>query len=177
MRKDLTGNRFGRLTVLSVHHRLHPQTWRCRCDCGVATTVLRRDLQQGRTRSCGCLRREASRARALKHGHVPEVAGIRTPSPTYNSWQAMIQRCHNPNSYKYPEYGQRGIIVCRRWRKFVNFLADMGERPKGTTLDRKDSTKGYFKENCRWATSKQQTKNRRPWGSLKEKAAAPAAAS
>lgn len=85
-----------------------------------------------------------------------------TGSPTYNTWASMKQRCLNPNSPKYRLYGGRGITICDRWLKFENFLADMGERPPGLTLDRIDNDGDYEPGNCRWATSTQQIANRRP---------------
>lgn len=72
----------------------------------------------------------------------------------------MKTRCTNPKATRYPEYGGRGITVCERWNDFANFLADMGERPVGMTIDRRDNDLGYFKENCRWATHLEQTQNR-----------------
>lgn len=84
--------------------------------------------------------------------------GGRKPSPTYNSWRSMIQRCTNPNHTHYERY--KGLL-CDEWVEFNNFLEDMGERLEGTSLDRIDNTKGYYKENCRWATPKQQIRNRR----------------
>jgi len=84
-----------------------------------------------------------------------------TKTPTYLSWQAAKERCHNPNNEKFPTYGAVGITVEPEWRdSFENFLADMGERPKGMTLDRIDNSKGYSRDNCRWATSKMQSLNR-----------------
>jgi hypothetical protein len=77
----------------------------------------------------------------------------------YSTWCAMITRCHNPNSKSYPGYGGRGIHVCERWRKFENFYADMGDRPVGMTLDRRDGNLGYSPDNCRWATAKEQRAN------------------
>jgi hypothetical protein len=96
---------------------------------------------------------------ALSHGM--------TNTPTYRSWAHMVQRCTNSNYDRYPFYGGRGITVCDRWRTFANFLADMGERPEGFTLDRVDNEGNYTPENCRWATSSQQQRNRRPWSKRK----------
>lgn len=94
---------------------------------------------------------------AYRHGHTNGGKF----SPTYHSWVAMMCRCYNPNMSHYHVYGGRGIRVCRKWHKFEGFLADMGTRPKGTSLDRRDGDKGYNKSNCRWATSQMQHRNRR----------------
>lgn len=83
-------------------------------------------------------------------------------SNTYRSWAGMIQRCTNPNNPRYKDWGGRGITVCQRWFMFINFYIDMGEKPHGTTLDRKDNSRGYSKANCEWATPKQQATHRRP---------------
>lgn len=93
----------------------------------------------------------------LKHGHSKRL----NTTGTYRSWNAMLQRCVNKNHVKYSQYGARGIKVCERWSDFVNFLADMGERPKGKTIDRIDNSKGYEPNNCRWSTPKQQQNNRK----------------
>lgn len=82
-------------------------------------------------------------------------------TPTYSTWCGMLQRCYNPNSSAYKWYGAKGITVCKEWREdFVSFFQDMGERPSEMTLDRIDSSKGYFKENCRWTTMLEQQNNR-----------------
>jgi hypothetical protein len=92
-----------------------------------------------------------------KHGHISK----HRPSRTYKSWQQMKQRCLNPSNPRYDDYGGRGVTVAKRWMKFENFLADMGECPAGLSLDRKKNDKGYYKRNCHWATPSQQVKNRR----------------
>ena len=96
-----------------------------------------------------------------RHGHADAKCGC---SPTYKSFRSMKDRCTNPNAQNYPRYGGRGIMVCGRWsglRGFLPFLEDMGERPEGTTLDRVDTSGNYEPSNCRWATAKQQARNRR----------------
>lgn len=101
---------------------------------------------------------EKRAAARRKYGPASRVAGRR--SPTYRTWDGMKQRCLNPKATGYARYGGAGITVCDRWLEFANFLADMGERPEGTTLDRIDSSKGYEPGNCRWATRAEQNRNR-----------------
>jgi hypothetical protein len=127
---DETGNRYGRLIVLRKSHGNGPTYWSCRCDCGNQRAVSGSALRGGRTMSCGCLNSEMSKQRAternITHGHnAPGSAGI---SSTYITWQAMIQRCTDPNVYQWDRYGGRGVTFCGRWKKYENFLADMGER-------------------------------------------------
>ena len=96
-----------------------------------------------------------------KHGHTVGPRGNTVISRTYGTWRAMIQRCTNPNAINYERYGALGVTVCQRWRKFANFLEDMGERPANRTLDRINNDIGYCPENCRWATNLEQRHNRR----------------
>lgn len=156
--RDLTGQRFGRLVVVERRSSQGgPVRWLCRCDCGRETTVRRGDMRSGRTRSCGCLRREIAAATNTTHGHMCKGRESRV----HRIWRAMIQRCTNPRSQYYGIYGGRGITVCKRWRRFANFLQDMGEPPLDRQIDRIDNDKGYFKCNCRWVTSKENGRNTR----------------
>lgn len=156
---DLIGSRFCRLLVQSrADNRDGKTTWLCLCDCGNEITVPAARLQAGGTKSCGCLAKEYRKGNQARrsHGH----AGANR-SRAYNSWSGMFQRCENPNCEKYPDYGGRGIIVCKRWQTFENFYADMGDPPVGHTLDRRNNDGNYEPGNCRWATVKVQQNNRR----------------
>jgi hypothetical protein len=157
---DITGQRFARLIVLNDAGRNQRGLvlWLCCCDCGNKIIVPGICLRSKNTRSCGCLQRDIARKIHLVHGHMPH----RAPTKTYNSWMAMRQRCNDPGQKHYNRYGGRGIKVCERWSSFENFLADMGERPAGLTLDRyPDNDGNYEPGNCRWATPAEQRKNQR----------------
>jgi len=167
--KDLTGNVYNRLTVLSRKFGAKKPTWLCECVCGKQKAIRADSLKDESIQSCGCLRNEIGTARigrpginnpAFKHGH--SLAMKRTP--TYHSWQAMIARCTRHNSDNYPWYGGRGISVHIKWlgrNGFKEFLKDVGVRPAGLTLDRIDSDGNYEPGNVRWATPSEQNYNRR----------------
>lgn len=153
----LVGQTYGRWTVLSeAQQRGRHRYWICRCECGTESEVAHGQLRSGRSKSCGCWKKEERKNRVV-HGH--HRRGKR--STEYRIWDSMRQRCGNPNNMNFHHYGGRGIKVCKRWEKFENFLEDMGKRPAGKTLDRIDNNGNYTPKNCRWVTQKRQLRNTR----------------
>lgn len=154
MAKNINNQKFGRLLVLEksgvVKRRV---TWLCLCDCGNKTKASTTALVTGVKKSCGCLAIEKLVERSMKHGLCKERI--------YKIWCGMVDRCTKPKNKSYKEYGGRGIDVCDEWLDVEKFLKDMGHPPKGLSIDRIDNDDGYYKENCRWATPKQQSRNRR----------------
>lgn len=153
---DLTNQRFGRLIVIEKYglNKFNHILWLCLCDCGNKVVVERDCLKNGRTKSCGCIRKE--RNNNTRHGM--------TGTPIHNIWKSIKQRCLNPNNKDYKNYGGRGITVCNRWLKFENFYKDVGNPPKGLTLDRINNNGNYNPNNWRWATRQQQSDNKRRKG-------------
>ena len=156
---DITGQRFGRLVVaelLEKRGKGGAVYFLCKCDCGNQCARVGSKLKNNGGGSCGCLQKEIASRHNTIHGHTAPKT-----SPTYRSWLNMKQRILNPKHHKFKEYGGRGLTIDQRWLVFKNFLADMGERPIGTTIHRKNNDVGYNKENCCWATSVEQNRQRR----------------
>lgn len=157
---DLIGHVFGRLRVIRFlgTKREASRTfsyWLCKCICGRKLEVRRGSLTSGNTISCGCYKEENNSN--FRHGHCKGG-----PSTEYKSWQDMLARCYNKHNKNYSDYGGRGITVCKRWLKsFDKFLADLGSKPKGYTLERKRVNGNYTPNNCCWASRKTQSNNRR----------------
>lgn len=149
MRADLTGKRFGKLTVVKYSHSDHNQKarWLCKCDCGKEITTTTGSLNIGDAMSCGCTRKKRYTKFYRK---------------THTAWRDMIDRCYNPDNAYYHAYGGRGIKVCDRWQTFEHFYDDMGEpASKELSLDKIDNNADYSPNNCRWTDVKTQSRNTR----------------
>ena len=149
-RLNLVNSVFGKLTVKHLHRVLNGKSvWACACSCGGVVNVIGSNLTTGNTKSCGCDKGIGLR----KHGM--------SMHPCYVHWRSMRNRCLNEKSSDYPNYGGIGITICSEWDNIDTFIQDMGIPPKGSTLDRKDGNLGYSKDNCRWASFKEQSRNRK----------------
>lgn len=158
MKQDfLIGKRFGSLIVLSESHRDNGVYWNCECDCGGNIKTKTSRLKEGHATSCGCLltkNRQEFKEKNFKHG--------KGDHKLLTVWMDIRRRCNNPERFDYYLYGGRGIKICERWNKsFSNFLKDMGECPPGLTIERINTNKGYYKDNCKWATRAEQNRNSR----------------
>ncbi len=146
------GQRYGRWTTVEFSHRdkSNQVCWLCVCDCGVKKPVNVYELFRKGSTSCGCYRREVK----TKHGYRSHSL--------YGTWGQMMDRCYKSGNASYHLYGGIGVTVCNRWHDIELFIEDMGAKPKGTTLDRKDSYGNYEPSNCRWANSTTQSINIKP---------------
>lgn len=157
---NLSGHKFFRWTVICQADSVKKEThWLCRCDCGQSRSVSGKNLVNGKTKSCGCWNAEV-----LKNNKNAFIHGFyASHKREMSSYLNMIYRCTVKTHKSWQDYGGRGIVVCDRWMAgFHNFLADMGPRPAGTSIDRINNDGNYEPSNCRWATRIQQRENQRP---------------
>lgn len=160
MREDLTGRKFGRLTVIEFSHKeKNGVYWKCRCDCGNVKAIKAYSLKSGASKSCGCYNKEPARGLNYKHG--------KTNTRLYRIWKNMKERCGNPSNNHYESYGGRGITVCGEWDDtkngfiaFYNWAISHGYA-ENLTLERKDVNGNYCPENCCWITLTEQQRNKR----------------
>jgi len=160
-KRDLAGQRFGRLVVLydTGERKNGKVVWHCRCDCGNELDVRSDYLISGHTTSCGCYNRERAAETHTTHG----MSRQGEQRPVYLAWHAMLQRCENPSIKYYKDYGGRGITVCAEWHDpvvFIDWALANGWR-KGLTIDRINNNGNYEPSNCRWVTQKENNRNKR----------------
>jgi hypothetical protein len=150
---DITGQRFGRLTAIKrLPKWKYTYKWLCKCDCGNETTVLMNNLRRLHTTSCGCHIKEIAGKQRISHGM--------SYTRIHSIWRNMKKRCSDPNSNRHSSYFDKNITVCDKWLTFEGFYEDMAEGyADNLSIDRLDNSKGYYKENCRWATATEQTNN------------------
>jgi len=150
-----TIKKFSRLTLISDTKKRYGShiIAKYRCNCGNICFIRKSLVNLGKSKSCGCLRKERFKKLLTKHGL--------SRSPEYSIRKSMVARCYNKKNNSYKNYGGRGIKVCKRWLKFENFYKDMGPRPnKSFSLERINNNKGYSKSNCKWATPEEQGNNK-----------------
>lgn len=154
--QNLINQKFERLTVIERAENTKQGScqWKCQCECGEIIKVRASALKGGKSKSCGCLSKDKSKELHSTHGL--------SKHPLYKTWQAIKDRCYNEKNQFYEKYGEKGIIMCDEWKNsFETFYKDIGEKPSNKhSLDRIDVNKGYSKENCRWATIKEQNLNK-----------------
>lgn len=159
---DLTGRRYGRLTVIDFSRRGNNKVyWNCECDCGNTKEVSSSHLGSGTTKSCGCLKRETSRKTRTNHGLSKGTDGKVTR--LFQIWGAMKKRCTNPNDKSYKNYGARGITFHEDWSEYINFhnWAMANGYENGLSIERVDNDGDYEPVNCKWIELADQARNRR----------------